>query len=44
MRILKTKFLLTIYLLVLVNTQLPDGFVYLADIDPSILQSVRYAQ
>ena len=23
---------------------LPDGFVYLADVDPTILQSVRYAQ
>lgn len=37
-------FLLTASLIILTTSQLPDGFVYLTDIDPSILQSVRYAQ
>ena len=36
-----------ILLLVLASvsvSEIPSGFVYLADVDPTILQSVRYAQ
>ena len=36
--------LFTSLTVVIINSQLPDGFTYLSDIDATILQSVRYAQ
>ena len=37
-------FILLLALTSVAISEIPSGFVYLADIDPTILQSVRYAQ
>ena len=37
-------FILLLALTSVAISEIPSGFVYLADVDPTILQSVRYAQ